>query len=70
MAQGKTKVKAKVPKMIAKKQKQKGKGKAFTQRSSKFIILDVISFIQSLSVFLVFPVQFKPYMIPFSLMIQ
>lgn len=36
MAQGKTKVKAKVPKMIAKKQKQKGKGKAFTQRSSKF----------------------------------
>lgn len=36
MAQGKTKVKAKVPKLIAKKQKQKGKGKAFTQRSSKF----------------------------------
>lgn len=44
MAQGKTKVKAKVPKMIAKKQKQKGKGKAFTQRSSKFFFVVVFFF--------------------------
>lgn len=48
MAQGKTKVKAKVPKMIAKKQKQKGKGKAFTQRSSKFIIIIIAEIYSSI----------------------